>query len=432
MNASTVRITQVAPEDLKAARYNPRTSSPEAFEQLKTSIRKFGVVDPLIVNGAPGRRNIVIGGHLRLRAMRELGYTIVPVVYVQIPEERNERELNIRLNKNTGEWDLELLAKFDEGLLRDVGFSPDELDGIFSTDTPVPPDVDEVPARPARPQTRLGDRYRLGEHVLVCGDALQRTSYDRLLEGVRPEMVFTDPPYNVQYGENKKNPNWRHHKTKIIGDSQTADQWQAFNAAWLAHVKAVYAGGDIYVWGASGPEGWRQRLQMVELGFHWSTTIIWRKQHFVLAPKKYQPVYEEAFYGHLAETSFDSSIQPADPEIATQTCDPCFYGWFDKSSFKGRRNLVDVWDIPRPMKSKEHPTMKPIALCRTGILNSSRRGGGAVLDPFGGSGSTLVAAEITGRRCFMLELDPGYCDVIINRWEKLTGKTAERTARAKR
>lgn len=198
-------------------------------------------------------------------------------------------------------------------------------------------------------------------------------------------MVFTDPPYNVKYGSSK-NP--RHKIPEIKNDSMNMESWINFCNDFMINLQSFNT-GDIYMWGAPGPEGMRMRLLLIEMGCHWSATIIWKKNQLVLTLANYQRMYE-----------------------------PCFYGWFNKSSYNGDRKQVEVWEVDRPRDSKLHPTMKPIELCAKGIGNSSRRGD-IVLDLFGGSGSTMVACEQLERKCYMMELDPKYCQVIIDRMKKL-------------
>jgi site-specific DNA-methyltransferase (adenine-specific) len=163
------------------------------------------------------------------------------------------------------------------------------------------------------------------------------------------------------------------------------EAWIEFNKALVGNIKDYYLGGDIYVWGASGPAGMRQRLLLIDLGFHWSATIIWKKQQMVFSMSKYQRIYE-----------------------------PCFYGWLDKSTFAAGMKQKEVWEFDRPLNSKLHPTMKPVEVCIYGIANSSNRGD-IVLDPFLGSGSTMVACQNVNRKCYGLELDPGYCAVVMQR-----------------
>jgi len=201
-------------------------------------------------------------------------------------------------------------------------------------------------------------------------------------------MAFTDPPYNVDYGVNKHHPT---HKIRSIeNDKQSPQDWEVFVKALAGRLKE-YVTGDLYVWHASGPEGMKLSLWLQEMGLHWSATVIWKKQQLVLTPANYQRMYE-----------------------------PCLYGWFKKSSYNGKRTETEVWDINRPHRSEEHPTMKPIELCLKGIENSSRPGD-IVLDLFLGSGSTMIAAEASGRWCRGIEIDPGYVDVAVTRWVNYTG-----------
>ncbi len=201
-----MKIQQVKITELKNAPYNPRKWSEEAIENLKNSIQEFGMVDPLIVNYAPERKGIIIGGHFRLKIAKDLGYKEVPVVYVNIPDETKERKLNLRLNKNLGEWDDKLLAEFDEDLLSEVGFSSEELDKIFELETSEDDfDAQAEYEKIGKPKTKLGDLWQLGEHKVLCGDSTQKDAVARLLGGNKADMVFTDPPYNVDYSGRGKN-----------------------------------------------------------------------------------------------------------------------------------------------------------------------------------------------------------------------------------
>jgi len=288
-----------------------------------------------------------------------------------------------------GGWDFEMLAQIDKELLKQVGFESQELDKIFKD---LNKDDDEVPEVPEKPTSKLGEIYQLGKHRLVCGDALKRDDVEKLMNGVKANMVFTDPPYNVDYGVSKKQGN---KIRKIKNDNLSADDWEIFCKS-LYEIFRQYNKGDIYMWGAPGPDGMKMRLWLTEIGCHWSATIIWKKQQLVLSPAKYQRMYE-----------------------------PCFYGWFDQSSYCGSRKETEVWEIDRPLNSKLHPTMKPVELCEKAITNSSKRGD-IVLDVFGGSGSTLIACEQLDRKCYMMELDPRYTDVIISRWENFTKLKAKK------
>lgn len=384
-----ISIVYVPIGDLKPAEYNPRKADEKQHSNLKASIEKFGLKDPIIVNSASNRKNVIIGGHFRVRVAQDLGIKDVPVVYVNIPDLEREKELNVRLNRNTGDFDFDLLANFDQDMLKDIGFDSKELDKIFQLTNDEK--EDDVPEPPLNPKSKRGDIYQLGRHRVMCGDSLSVDDVDKLMGGGRSKMIHTDPPYNVDYGVSK-NP--RHKIRTIENDKQSPEEWEEFCKS-LYSIFKIYNTGDIYMWGASGPEGMRMRLWLVDLGAHWSATIIWKKQQLVLSPAKYQRMYE-----------------------------PCFYGWFDKSSFGGDRKQVEVWDLDRPLNSKLHPTMKPVEVCERAILNSSQWDD-IVLDLFLGSGSTLIACEKTNRICYGMELEPKYVDVICKRYEDYTGKKAE-------
>lgn len=372
--------------ELIPAEYNPRKLTDDQASQLIKSLERFSLADPIIIN----KNNKIIGGHQRIKMLA--GKT--NEVDVRVPDREltadEERELNLRLNKNLGEWDFELLASFSEDMLKDVGFDSKELDQIFKLEAN--PEDDDVPEARKETDIRLGDIFQLGGHRLMCGDSTDAGSVALLMDGKKADMIHTDPPYNVDYGSSK-NP--RHKIRSIENDSMGTDEWHDFCHKLYA-IFQEFNVGDIYMWGASGPEGMRMRLWLVDLGCHWSATIVWKKQQLVLSPAKYQRMYE-----------------------------PCFYGWFGTSSFGADRKQTEVWEIDRPLNSKLHPTMKPIELCERAVLNSSKWND-IVLDLFLGSGSTLIACEKTNRKCYGMEIDPIYCQVIIDRWEKFTGNKAEK------
>jgi DNA modification methylase len=390
--------------DLHPADYNPRKNlkpGDAEYEKLKRSIQTFGNVEPIVWNQ---RTATVVGGHQRLKVLAELGETVVECVVVDL-DAADEKALNVALNKISGDWDLPLLKDLIDDLKQDGAFDvtltgfdkyelyqlfPEAIDGV--RDDGFDPDKETDFTVP--PFTERGDVWTLGPHRLVCGDSLKADEVAVLMNGVKANMVFTDPPYNVDYGANKMNVRWK--IRKIEGDHQTKDEWDVFCREMTQRL-LENCEGDLYVWGASGPDGMRQRLTLIELGAHWSATIIWKKQQLVLSPAKYQRIYE-----------------------------PCFYGWPDgvRSSYVGDRKQVELWEFERPRDSKLHPTMKPIPLCANAIANSSSKGD-IVLDLFGGSGSTLIAADQTGRVCYMMELLPKYCDVIVKRYRIHAGADAE-------
>jgi len=401
--AQQIQVEQIPIDDLRPDPANPRHISDRELEALTRSIREFGLIDPII---ARKEDKTVIGGHQRLLAARRLGCKTVPVVFVDLSLEQS-RLLNIALNKISGSFDQELLARLlaDLNTVPDIdlsltGFEDDELKKLLKSlnarerrERIEAFDLDEaIKAAQSAPVAQRGDLWLLGDHRLACNDSTDREAVQRLVGQSKTAMIFTDPPYNVDYGSSK-NP--RHKIRSIENDHQSSGDWEAFCKTIFANFKSFNV-GDIYMWGASGPDGMRMRLWLVEMGCHWSATIIWKKQQLVLSPANYQRMYE-----------------------------PCFYGWFDQSSFRGDRKQTEVWEIDRPLKSELHPTMKPLLLIEKALENSSSPGD-RVMDLFLGSGSTLIACERTGRVCYGMELEPLYVDIARMRWEAFTGEKAHR------
>ena len=380
--------------DLSPAEYNPRQLTEKQAKDLATSIERFDLADPIIIN----LDNKIIGGHQRINILKSRG---VVEVDVRVPDRQltqdEEMELNLRLNRNLGEWDFDALANIDEELLKSVGFESKELDRIFQLDSGA--DADDVP--PQRPQTGIvrGDLYQLGEHRLLCGDSTDKGDVSRLMGDERADMVFTDPPYGVSY--NKKNE-WLNSigKANAIGDAIEGDQKSVDELAdsviypAFCRIKEILSNrGTYYITAPQGGE--LLMMMMMKAGLVLRHMLIWVKNNHVLGRTDYN-------YKH----------------------EPILFGWVDRHEFYGNgEHQFSVWEIDKPHKSDLHPTMKPVALMVNAIQNSCMRDG-IVADFFGGSGSTLIACEQTSRKCRMIEIDPIYCQVIIDRWEKLTGKTA--------
>ena len=404
MKILKVPISSVIPWDK-----NPRGIRPEDLERLKHQILKLGVYKPLVCYQA-GKKYVVLGGNMRIRALQELGVREVEISLVAPKSEAERIEFALSDNDRVGYYEEKLLAellqpytaqlnledfKVDLGKAVDLKFLVQNLALEYDEKANDAPSLDDKPAK-----TKPGQVFQLGPHKLMCGDSTKPEDFKKLMDKSKADMVFTDPPYNVDYGANKKHPEWK--VRAIKNDNLSRADWLEFNKAVFSNISAYYKGGDVYVWGASGPEGMVQRLLMTDLGFHWSATIVWKKDQLVLSPAKYQRLYE-----------------------------PCFYGWLSKSSFAGDRKQLEVWDFPRPKKSEEHPTMKPVELCILGIRNSSKKGA-LVLDPFLGSGSTMIACEKIDRVCVGMELDPKYCDVIIKRYADFAGVPEEKIRRTAR
>lgn len=384
-------------KDLIPYARNSRTHSDEQIAQIAASIREFGFTNPVIID----EQNNIIAGHGRVLAAQKLKMAEVPCIVVTGWSEAQKKAYVIADNKlalNAG-WDEKMLAiEFDElqelGFdLSLTGFSGDEILALKPLEEVVGlTDEDAVPEAPENPVTIEGDIWVLGDHRLMCGDSTDAGSVALLMDGQKADMVFTDPPYNVDYGANK-NP--RHKIRSIQNDCMSAEDWDTFVRGYISTIFA-FCDGNIYIAMSDKELGHMQRV-FTELGGKWASFIIWVKDRLVLSPKDYHSRHETILYG-----------------------------W--KSGVKERlrvedRTQDDVWEIKRPSDSKEHPTMKPVELVERALVNSSRNGH-VVLDLFGGSGSTLIAAEKTVRRARLMELDPKYCDVIIKRWQDFTGKKA--------
>ena len=372
--------------DIIFAEYNPRELTQIQHQDLKDSITRFGLVDPLIVNTHKERKNILVGGHQRLRIVKELGYKDVPCVEVNLTPNK-ERELNVRLNKNTGQWDWDALANhFDVGELLEWGFSEDDLQ--FYDPVPLPGliDDDDVPEVEVA-VTQSGDMWLLGEHRVLCGDATKKEDVERLMDGQKADMVFTDPPYGVDYDGGMKKQN------KLKNDNLGTEIYSLFMPY---AVESLKDDGAFYVWYADATA---TATATADSGLVISAQIIWAKNHAqFMSSAKYKGKHEPCFYAHKKGKTAK---------------------WY------GENNEVTLWEYDRASKNEYHPTQKPIALSERANKNSSPKNG-IVLDLFLGSGSTLIACEKTNRKCYGMEIDPHYCDVIVKRWEVYTGKQSER------
>jgi DNA modification methylase len=415
-------------DDLAFDSHNANKGTATGQKLVAKSIEDYGAGRSIVAD----KHGTVIGGNKTLQAARDAGLD-VEVIRTSgdklIVHQREDLSLDdgdkARLLAYADNRSSELGLDWDAGVLtEDIGNGID-LSGLFDEkaldaigvdigdpDDPPEAQMDAAEALQEKWQVNDGDVWQIGEHRLMCGDCVKERTGNRytstyqgsflkddtsiLMGEAKADMIHTDPPYNVAYGTTK-NP--RHKIREIENDNLSDSEWESF-CKTLFGVFEIHAKGDIYMWGASGPDGMRMRLWLVEAGAHWSATIVWKKQQLVLSPAKYQRMYE-----------------------------PCFYGWFGKSSYCGDRKQTEVWCIDRPHSSKLHPTMKPIELCEMAIKNSSERGS-IVLDTFLGSGSTMVAAEQLGRKCYGMEIEPKYCAVILERMTDM-GLTPELVSNAR-
>jgi DNA modification methylase len=377
---------------------NPRTHSDAQVAQIAASIREFGWTNPVLIDGASG----VIAGHGRVLAARKLGLEQVPVIELARMSEAQKRAYVLADNQlalNAG-WDEALLRLeltdlselgFDLGL---IGFGEGELERLIAGDSRAGlTEDDAAPALPEQAITRPGDLWLIGEHRLLCGDATVLADVERVLDGGLADMAWTDPPYNVDYGSSAKDK-LRRTNRPILNDN-LGSGFEAFLHEACANILRVTKGA-VYVCMSSSELHTLQRA-FTAAGGKWSTFVIWAKHTFTLGRADYQRQYE-----------------------------PILYGWREGHDhyWCGARDQADVWFFDKPVRNDLHPTMKPVALVERAIRNSSKSRD-IMLDPFGGSGSTLIACEKAGRQARLLELDPKYCDVIIQRWQAWTGEQAK-------
>lgn len=389
-----MKIEKIKIEKLNPAEYNPRKDlkpgDPE-YEKLKNSILTFGYVEPVLWNKRTGN---IIGGHQRYKVLVELGEKEIDCVVVDMDAE-NEKALNIALNKVSGDWDkdkLMLLIEDLQGVDFDVsltGFDSAELDDLFkdSLKDNIKEDDFDVEEELKKPAiSKLGDLWLLGEHRLICGDSTNPKTYEDLMDGKLANLTITDPPYNVNYEGTAG---------KIKNDNMGNQAFYDFLLASFQGMETVMAkDASIYVFHAD-TEGLNFRKAFSDAGFYLSGTCIWKKQSLVLGRSPYQWQHE-----------------------------PVLFGWKKKGkhNWYSDRKQTTIWEFEKPKKNKDHPTMKPVALVAYPILNSSLTNC-IVLDPFGGSGSTLIACEQTDRICHMIELDEKYTDVIVKRYIEQVGNS---------
>lgn len=392
MNIQKIKIDKLIP-----ATYNPRKNlkpSDAEYVKIKNSIEKFGFVSPLVIN----KDMTVIGGHQRLKVLKEMGIVEVECIIVDL-DKTNEKALNIALNKIQGDWDEEKLeALLQELKLEDfdtnlTGFDFDEVDEILKDVNGSKEDdfdVDSAYEEIEEPITKPGDVWILGKHRLMCGDSAQKEDVMRLMNNQDADMLLTDPPYNVDYvGKTSE-------ALKIKNDNMSDNQFYEFLKKVFENMYSVTKeGASIYVFHAD-TEGLNFRKAFKDVGYKLAECLIWKKDCFVMGRQDYQWQHE-----------------------------PILYGWKEGAAhhFINDRTQSTILEFDRPRQSSLHPTMKPIDLVARLLKNSSKEND-KILDLFGGSGSTIIAAEQLNRNCYTMELDPKYCDVIVKRWESLTNKEA--------
>ena len=393
---SAMQWKTLSVDALRPAAYNPRKKlkpGDKEYEKIKNSIQEFGYVEPIIVN----YDMTVIGGHQRLTVLKDLGYTEVQCVEVHIEDENKVKALNVALNKITGSWNEQLLADLIVDLQTAnfntdfTGFEAPEIEQLFSKvhNKEIKEDSFDVEAELKKPTiAKLGDVWMLGRHRVICGDSTLPETYTTLMDGKRANLVLTDPPYNVDVEESAG---------KIKNDNMSADDFYKFLFAMFVNVEQNMEGdASIYVFHAD-TQGLYFRKAFMDAGFHLSGCCIWKKHKLVLGHSPYQWQHE-----------------------------PCLYGWKKggRHQWYSDRKQTTIWEYDRPHTSKDHPTMKPVALMAYPIQNSCMSNC-IVLDPFLGSGSTLIACEETNRICYGIELDEKFVDVIVRRYIEKSGDASK-------
>lgn len=406
---------------LKPAEYNPRKHDQAAAEKLKESIRRYGLVDPILVNSTPRRYGVILGGHFRWKIAQELGIEQVPVVFLNIPSLEREKELNLRLNRNTGEWDWDLLKSFDMDLLLDVGFDDVDLGHVWDDSLETEDDgfdIEKELAKIKKPTTKPGEIFQLGIHRLICGDSTKLNDIKKLVGKVGIDMIYSDPIYNIglDYSKGVSTSGKYGGKTN---DKKTSVDYRAFLKSTMENgLKVVKPDVHVFYW---CDENYISVVQSIyqEIGVTNKRVCLWVKNNFNMTPQvAFNKAYEPCVYGTRGKPYLAPKIQNLNELM-------------NKEIGNGNRvaddimDLFNIWLAKRlPAQEYEHPTQKPPTLHEKALRRCTKPCD-AVLDLFGGSGSTLIACEQLKRRAFLVEIEPIFCDLIIRRYEALTKTKAK-------
>lgn len=433
-----VRITYKPLSELKPYANNPRRND-DAVEAVAESIRQFGFKVPIVAD----RNGEIVAGHTRFKAAKRLGLEKVPVIVADDLTDEQIRAFRLADNRTAelAEWDDELLKLELDSIDIDMDVFGFE-DFNIETGEPVAEEDDYEPEPPEDPVSKVGDVYRLGEHILIVGDSTDpetiARAMDAMKDGAEADMLLTDPPYNVALGQHMSLSEAKQLNRRTDGLVIDNDEWEddegfvdflasAFGAA-MQHVRQ---GGAFYIWYASNQS--KNVFSAAEAAdMLIRQVIVWNKSIFAMGRQDYQWKHELCIYGwkdgaahYFTEDRTLSTVWDFPEDWNPEKAKKAELVEFAKKAMEALE--PDVWDCEKPSRSALHPTMKPITLMARAIVNSTRRGQ-IVLDPFGGSGSTLIACEQMGRRCVTVELDPHYADVIIDRWETYTGGKAEKVS----
>lgn len=415
----SIKIVSVPIKELNPAPYNPRTWNEKQTEHLRKSIERFGFVDPILVNGSEKRKNIVIGGHFRLKVAQEIGLDSVPVVYLDIPDIEQEKELNLRLNRNTGSWNYDLLKEMDISLLLDIGFDDSDLSVVWDENLGLEEDEFDVQTELEKieePKTKDGEMFQLGNHFLVCGDSTDPETVQLLLGENKANTIYCDPPYNLDYDYQKGLGDENKYKCQKVDDKLSRAEYRQFlEVSIINALKHCEKDAHIFYWCDQKYIGLLQDLYLQQ-GIDNKRVCLWIKNNQNATPQvAFNKCFEPCVYGtigkpYLSKKSLNFT-EVLNPEVDTgnRTIDDIM-------------DLLDIWLVKRlPTSEYLHPTQKPVTLHEKPLKRCTKVGD-VVLDLFGGSGSTLVACEQLGRKAFLVEKDPRFCDVIIQRYLSLNPK----------
>lgn len=430
-----LKIQNVKIDELKLNQRNPRKWSESAIEQLTDCVKRFDIVDPIIVNSAPERRNFVIGGHMRIHVAKKLGYTEIPAIYLNISDVAREKELGLRLNKNIGAWDYNILSEFSEKVLSDTGFSSEEVDTIFDLDIDTPEtfdlkkELDKLNIKEVI--AKKGDVYKLGSSRLVVGDSTISEDFDKLMNGEKADMCLTDPPYILDYLNAKRGgkpvtgfgakKNRRYLETESLPDN--------FTELWMANV-AKYAKPDFSI---ICYENWKNlRIIWGEMEKYWKikNMIVWhvptRHQNFA-SKYKFFSKYDIAMVGASGIVEYNNNDEVGGLQEEYESALYAISGkpqWESHAKGKKYQPTDFIEHNAEDEKNSGQGVVfgtKPLSILIPYIKVLTKRDD-LVIETFGGSGSTLIAATKLGRRCYIMEKVPAYAEVIMKRWEKLTGE----------
>ncbi len=417
-----IQTTYVPITNLNPALYNPRKWDKEATKKLRESLERFGFVDPILVNGAPDRMNIVIGGHFRLKVAKDMGMTEVPVVYLHIPDIEKEKELNLRLNRNTGTWDYDLLKAFDTNFLQDVGFDALDLQNVWgdlaSIDDRLILKEGEVEP-PEKPTIQDGEIYKLGDHLLMCADSTGPANAARLMREEKADMIYCDPPYNIKLDyANGVSTDGKY--AGQVNDALPDGEYQEFiKKSVEVALSVAKPDAHIFYWCDQRYIWLVQRVYR-----HWKIenrrVCLWIKNNFNMTPQvAFNKAYEPCVYGTIGKPYLNPDVTNLH-EIVNKDVDA------GNRATSDIIDLFDIWLASRDAGQEyEHPTQKPLSLHEKPLKRCTKPGD-VILDLFGGSGSTLLACEQMRRKARLIEKNPAFCHVIIKRFEEMTGLKAEK------